>query len=61
MPKYKVNISFDEQIITADSEDETQDIAVEKADFGWADIEVDEITKEEKWLFLVKLKVIGKY
>ena len=48
MPKYKVNISFDEQIITADSEDEAQDIAVEKADFGWADIEVDEITKEEK-------------
>lgn len=47
MPKYKVNISFDEQIITADSEDEAQDIAVEKADFGWADIEVDEI-KEEK-------------
>ena len=61
MPKYKVNISFDEQIITADSEDEAQDIAVEKADFGWADIEVDEITKEEKWLFLVKLKMIGKY
>ena len=46
MPKYKVNISFDEQIITADSEDEAQDIAVEKCDFGWADIEVEEV--EEK-------------
>tara|TARA_R110000803_G_scaffold59637_1_gene118445 strand:- start:8680 stop:8838 length:159 start_codon:yes stop_codon:yes gene_type:complete len=45
MPKYKVNISFDEQTITADSEDEAQEIAVENADFGWANIEVDEITK----------------
>ena len=47
MPKYKVNINFDEQTITADSEDEAQEIAVEKADFGWADIEVNEITEEE--------------
>jgi len=47
MPKYKVYISFDEQTITADSEDEAQDIAIEKADFGWADIDVNEITEEK--------------
>ena len=47
MPKYKVYISFDEQTITADNEDEAQDIAIEKADFGWADIEVNEITEEK--------------
>ena len=47
MPKYKVHISFDEQTITADNEDEAQDIAIEKADFGWADIEVNEIKEEE--------------
>ena len=47
MPKYKVYISFDEQTITADNEDEAQDIAIEKADFGWADIDVNEITEEK--------------
>lgn len=47
MPKYKVYISFDEQTITADNEDEAQDIAIENADFGWADIEINEITEEK--------------
>ena len=46
MPKYKVYISFDPQIISAENEDEAQEIAIESADFGWADIDVHEI--EEK-------------
>ena len=46
MPKYKVYISFDPQIISAENEDEAQEIAVENADFGLADIDVHEI--EEK-------------
>ena len=46
MPKYKVKISFGEQIIEADSEDEARTQAVELSDFGWADIEVEEV--EEK-------------
>ena len=46
MPKYKVYINFDPQVITAENEDEAQDIAVEQADFGYADIDVQEI--EEK-------------
>jgi len=46
MPKYKVYISFDPQVITAENEDEAQEIAVDGADFGWADIDVHEI--EEK-------------
>lgn len=43
MPKYKVYISFEPQVITAESEDEAQEIAVDGADFGWADIDVNEI------------------
>ena len=46
MPKYKVYIDFEPQVITAENEDEAQDIAIEKADFGYADIDVQEI--EEK-------------
>jgi hypothetical protein len=46
MPKYKVKISFGEQIIDADSEDEAREQGVEASDFGWADIEVEEV--EEK-------------
>ena len=46
MPRYVVKISFGEQIIDADNEDEARIQAVEVSDFGWADIEVEEV--EEK-------------
>ena len=46
MPKYKVYINFDPQVITAENEDDARDIAVEQADFGYADIDLQEI--EEK-------------
>ena len=46
MPKYKVYIRFLPQIITAENEDEAQEIAVESADFGWADIDVHEVKEK---------------
>ena len=40
--KYRVKISFDEMIIEAEDEGDAQSQAVELADFGNADIDVEE-------------------
>ena len=47
MKKYRVKITFDEMIIEAEDEEDAQAQAVDLADFGNADIDVEE-DKENK-------------
>ena len=45
MKKYRVNISFNEMIIEAEDEEDAQSQAVDLADFGNADINVENFNK----------------
>jgi len=43
MPKYKIDISFDTITINADNEEDAKLEAIEAIDFGFANIDVEEI------------------